>query len=485
MHVGALRGVIIHDLVHQALKDAKVKSHFTYIIDDMDPMDDLPVYLSKAKYEKYMGVPLKSIPAPKGDGSYSDYFAAEFIKVFNRLGASPEILYSSKLYEEGKLDKFIKLALDNAEKIQEIYEKISGSRRPKDFVPFQPICEKCGKIGTSIASVWDGKFVSYECSDEKVSWANGCSYRGKVSPFGGSGKLPWRVEWPAKWAVLGVTVEGEGKDHASKGGTRETANVIAKEIFDWDPPYDIPYEHILFGGKKMSSSKGVGASALEVSEVLPPEVLRFLMVKVRSMQHLEFDPSLEHTIPDLFDEFDTARTSKDPDLKRIYELSLVDKRVGKYFVLRFRDLVNLVQIPNIDLVKESEKKKDGALTKDEKELFEERIKYVKIYLDRFAPEEVKFAVRKELPKEIKVLSKEQKEFLSKLTNLVTSAKDAEKFQNDIYQTGKDLGLTSSETFKAIYTALLGKGFGPKAAWLILSLNRDFDKKRFMEASGVG
>jgi len=481
VHVGALRGIIIHDLVHRALKAAKVKSHFTYIIDDMDPMDDLPVYLSKAKYEKYMGVPLKNIPAPEGSGSYSDYFAAEFIKVFNRLGADPEILYSSKLYEKGNLDKFIKLVLDNAEKIQEIYEKISGSRRPKDFIPFQPICEKCGKIGTSVASSWDGKFVSYECSDEKVSWAKGCGYKGKVSPFGGKGKLPWRVEWPAKWAALGVTVEGEGKDHASKGGTRDTANVIAREIFDYSPPYDIPYEHILFGGKKMSSSKGVGASALEVSEVLPPEVLRFLMVRVRSMQHLEFDPSLEHTIPDLFDEFDSARTSEDPDLKRIYELSLIDEGPGKYFILRFRDLVNLVQIPNIELVKESEKKKDGALTKAEKELLEERIKYVKIYLDRFAPQEVKFTVKEELPKEIKTLNKKQKEFLSKLAKLITSAKDAEKFQNNIYQTGKDLGLTSSETFKAIYTALLGKESGPKAAWLILSLDKDFVVKRLKEA----
>src|SRR3989337_2346270 len=154
VHVGALRGIIIHDLVHRALKAAKVKSHFTYIIDDIDPMDGLPVYLPKAKYEKYMGVPLKNIPAPEGSGSYSDYFAAEFIKVFNRLGADPEILYSSKLYE-----------------------KISGSRRPKDFIPFQPICEKCGKIGTSVASSWDGKFVSYECSDEKVSWAKGCGYK--------------------------------------------------------------------------------------------------------------------------------------------------------------------------------------------------------------------------------------------------------------------------------------------------------------------
>jgi lysyl-tRNA synthetase class 1 len=73
VHVGALRGVIIHDLVHKSLIDKGVKSRYTYIFDDFDPMDDLPAYLPKEKYEKYMGVPLKDIPAPEGRGSYAKY----------------------------------------------------------------------------------------------------------------------------------------------------------------------------------------------------------------------------------------------------------------------------------------------------------------------------------------------------------------------------------------------------------------------------
>ncbi|OGY27024.1 MAG: lysine--tRNA ligase [Candidatus Woykebacteria bacterium RBG_16_43_9] len=482
VHVGALRGVIIHDLVYKVLQDAKVKSRYTFIIDDLDPMDDLPAYLSKDKYGKYMGTPLKNIPAPDGKGSYAEHYAREFIGVFNKLGANPEILWNSQLYEEGKLNKQIQLALDNAEKIQQIYEKIAGSRRPRDFIPFQPICEACGKIGTTVATDWDRKYVHYECQESKVDWAKGCGHSGKVDPFGGSGKLPWRVEWPAKWAALGVTVEGEGKDHASRGGSRDTANTIAKEIFKYDPPYDIPYEHFLLSGKKMSSSKGVGTSAIEVAEILPPELVRFLMVRPRPMQHIDFNPELEHTIPKLFDDFDIARTSKDPDLQRIWQLSVIGGQPREYFVPRFADLLNWVQMPNVDLGKETEKKKGNKLTKEDREALEQRVKYVKIYLNRFAPDNIKFSVKDALPKEAKLLTEKQKEMLLKVNDLLEDAKDPEDFQNTVYKVGKELGLSSADTFKAIYRALLGKESGPKAAWLILSLDKVFVKKRFEQVS---
>jgi lysyl-tRNA synthetase class 1 len=483
VHVGALRGVIIHDLALKALQSAKLNCRYTFVIDDLDPMDDLPVYLPKGKYEKYMGVPLKDIPAPSGSGSYAAYYANEFIEVFNKLGAKPEILWSSKLYGEGKLDKQIKLALDNADKIQKIYEKISGSKRPRDYIPFQPICEKCGRISTTIAVGWDGKYVSYECQENRVAWAVGCNYKGKVGPFGGTGKMPFRVEWPAKWAALGVTVEGEGKDHASKGGTRDTANEICREIFGYDPPFDIPYEHFLLSGKKMSSSKGVGVSATEVAEILPPEVLRFLMVRPRPMQHIDFNPEEPHTIPKLFDDFDFAGGSKEADLQRIFELSQVTGTQNKCFVPRFRDLINWVQMPNVDIASQAEEIKGSKLTTEDKQALEERVKYVKIYLDRFAPEQVKFAVKEKLPQEAESLTQEQKESLMKVADLIEKGKDPEKFQNEIYQVGKELGVASSETFRAIYLALLGKESGPKAAWLVLSLDKEFIIKRFKEVTG--
>ncbi len=485
VHVGALRGVIIHDLVFKALQGVKLNSRYTFVIDDLDPMDGLPVYLPKEKYSKYMGVPLKNIPAPSGSGSYAAYYADEFIKVFSKLSARPEILWSSKLYKEGKLDKQIKLALDNADKIQEIYEKVSGSKRPRDYIPFQPICEKCGKIGTTSVTGWDRKHVSYECLENKVDWAQGCGHKGKVSPFSGTGKMPFRVEWPAKWAALGVTIEGEGKDHASKGGTRDTANVICREIFDYEPPLDIPYEHFLLSGKKMSSSKGVGVSAAEVVEILPPELLRFLMARPRPMQHIDFNPEEPYTIPKLFDDFDLAGGSKEADLQRIFELSQVTGTQKKYFVPRFRDLVNWVQMPNVDIASQAEEIKGSKLTSEDKQALEKRAGYVKIYLERFAPEEIKFSVKEKLPQEAKVLTTDQRKLLLRIADLAEKAKDPEEFQNEIYRVGKELGVASSDTFKAIYLLLLGKESGPKAAWLILSLDKEFIMKRFKEVAGDG
>ena len=93
VHVGALRGVVIHDLVFKALKDAGVKTKYTYIFDNHDPMDSLPVYLPKEKFEKYLGMPLYKIPSPElGFDNYAQFYAEEFMSVFNAIGCHPEII---------------------------------------------------------------------------------------------------------------------------------------------------------------------------------------------------------------------------------------------------------------------------------------------------------------------------------------------------------------------------------------------------------
>lgn len=491
IHVGALLGVLIHDFVHKSLLEKELKSRYTFGIDDFDPMDSLPTYLPKEKYEKYMGAPLKDIPAPEGGGSYAEFYANEFIEVFNRLGAEPEIIWSSKLYEAGKFDESIKTALDNAEKIQEIYHEVSGSKKEKNWLPFNPVCPKCGKIGTTKSISWDGREVEFSCEVGMVEWAKGCGYKGKITPFGGAGKMPYKVEWPAKWFSLGVTVEGEGKDHSSKGGTRDVSNHIAKEVFKTEPPYDIPYEHFLLSGKKMSSSKGVGATAADMAEILPPSVLRFLMARTRPSQHTDFNPEDERTVPALFDEYDRGQRAffekGDPDLARTWQASIVEHRtsnIDHQFMMRFSQVVNLIQMPGVDIEKESEKVKGVKLTEEEKDSLRERVKYAKIWLENFAPDEVKFRISEKLPPEAKKLSLDQKRFLEKLADEVGDAKDPEKFQNEIYQLGKEHGLSSTNTFKAIYTAILGKESGPKAAQLILGLDKEFVNKRLLEVAKV-
>ena len=57
-----------------------------------------------------------------------------------------------------------------------------------------------------------------------------CGHTGRSDVRKDQGKLPWRIEWPAKWKILGVTVEPFGKDHGAPGGSYDTGKAIAEKI---------------------------------------------------------------------------------------------------------------------------------------------------------------------------------------------------------------------------------------------------------------
>lgn len=486
-HVGSVRGPLVHDMVFKALRDASQKAKWTYIMNDFDPIDGLPPELME-KFKDYLGVPLRVVPSPEKDfDSFADYFAKDFQKVLRELGVEAEFLSSWDMYHEGKFNDVIKIALDNSEKIQDIYQKVSGSqKREKGWLPLQVICEKCGKLGTTRVHQWDGKTVAYTCEPEMVKWAKGCGNVSRISPFDGNGKLPWKVDWPAHWKVLGITIEGAGKDHSSAGGSRDIAKALCKEVFNYLNPFNIPYEFFLIGGKKMASSKGLGLKARELTDLLPPEIGRFLFVRTEYKRAVEFDPFGTMAIPVLFDEYqkcaDAYFNKKNEDLARSFELSQIARppanslagevgrgKMQKPPQVRFSVLAQWVQMPNM----EEEIKKEGL---------EVWARYAKNWVEKYAPESEKFTIQKELPSQAKNLSKEQKELLRKIAGELDKKWTGEDFQTKIYDIGKELGLNGKEAFAAVYLSLLGKDHGPKAAWLILSLDKEFVSERFKEAS---
>jgi lysyl-tRNA synthetase class 1 len=101
----------------------------------------------KDEYSKYLGMSLKMIPSPDPNfKNMADYFAADFTDSLKSLGVEARFISSWELYHQGRFDEVIKLALDNSEKIQDIYQKVSGSaKKEKGWLPFQVICEKCQK----------------------------------------------------------------------------------------------------------------------------------------------------------------------------------------------------------------------------------------------------------------------------------------------------------------------------------------------------
>lgn len=483
IHVGALRGVVIHDLLYKVLEENDINVTFSYVFNDMDPMDAIPSYLDYEKWEPFAGKPLFQVPSPeKGFDNYAKYFAQEFIDVFESINCHPQIIWSSKLYTSGKMNEVIKQGLDNANIIRDIYAKIAKAPKPDAWYPFQVICEKCGKIGTTQVTNWDGEKVEYECKEQMVAWAKGCGNKGKISPFNGNGKFLWKVDWPAHWKVIGITVEGSGKDHMSSGGSYDMSSNISKDVFKYEPVYAPAYEWFTIGGRKMSSSKGIGVSAKEVSQILPPEVFRFLIVRTPIGTHLDFNPYGD-TILNLFDDYDRCLNAhfdkienKIPegkqgevllDFARIIELSevrpLPEKRI---FIPRFRTVVNAIK-NKTDVLSFFEKQKGDKLTNDEKEILEERTVFAEVYLQNYS-QDINQPVKTE-PVVSDELTDVQKKFIKDLTTNLKKLKSQERdeIQLAVFDTLKKGGYKPKEVFSVFYQTLIGQNAGPRAADILL------------------
>ncbi len=489
IHVGSLRGVIVHDLIYKALKKIGVNTKFSYVFNDMDPMDGMPTYLDKNKWGKYMGVPLYKIPPPeKGFKSFADYFASEFISVFNSLNCYPQIIWSSELHRTGKMNEVIKLILDKADVVRNIYKKVVKKERPSNWFPYNPICEKCGKIGTTSVYQWDGKYVYYRCEPRMVEWATGCGHEGKIEPINENGKLVWKLDWPAHWKVIGITIESSGKDHMSAGGSYDMGVHFCHEVLGTEPPDALGgYEWFTIGGKKMSSSKGIGSSAKEVSQILPPDVFRFMQVRTPIRTHLDFNPYGD-TILNLFDDYDRClhayflklenKLPKDKagevtsDYARIIELSEVNPLPKKRLYLpRFRTIANLIKAKNNNFTTFFETQKKAELTDEEKEVLKERIKYAHIYLEKYSQDKINSTTTKTFTP-----SDTQKQFLLQSFNRLkslTKKGNKEQIQQIVFECIKTFGIKPKDAFEAIYQTLTGKPFGPKIGELIINLG--FDK----------
>jgi lysyl-tRNA synthetase class 1 len=490
VHVGSMRGAAVHGTLFEALNDAGVPAVFKWEHNDFDPMDDIPVYLDRATYEPHLGKPLKYIPSPEpGFASYAEYFAEEFQKVIEAAGWHPEFYWGSSLYENGEMDGVIREALEHAQDIVRIYREVSGSRREDAWLPINVICPQCGKVTTTEASDFDSKTVEVHCRPDKAPYTKGCDFRGRVSPFGGKAKLPWKVEWPAKWKVVGVMLEGAGKDHSTKGGSRDVASHISTEVFKYEPPFDAPYEFFLVGGRKMSSSKGRGSAAGEISALVPTKIFRLALIGKDISQQVNFDPEGD-TIPVLFDQYDKLAegywTGVKDDYARLFEF-LHPGRVmpEKMFLMRFSQVAFVAQMPHMDLYKEAEGLKGSALTDAEKAELDERATYAKKWLELYAPEKFVFELQKTLPEAAQNLNENQKKAFVALREFIESAAampSGEDLHAKLHALKEEVPIAPAELFGAIYQTFLGKQQGPKAGWFLSVLDKEFVLERLREAS---
>jgi lysyl-tRNA synthetase class 1 len=323
-----------------------------------------------------------------------------------------------------------------------------------------------------------------------------------VSPLGGRAKLPWNLEWAAKWGLLGVTIEGCGKDLATAGGSRDRSDAISREVFEVEPPRNVAYEFLNVGGKKMSTSKGQGVAAHTIAEVLPPEQLRFLFLRPRPSQVIEFDPEGD-TIPRLFDEFDriaAATAGREvkgelpADHERVFAYSLVSggatdsdvAAAAAAFRPAFAHLALLLQIPGVDIAERMQAEKGAPLTEREAAVLVERTASARAWLDSYAPERARLVIRHDaVPDEVAALDAAQRGYLGALAAAAgaESPRSGDAWQALIFRIAGETELPSGRAFGALYAAFLGRTNGPRAGWLLASLEPAFVVERLRAAAG--
>lgn len=489
-HVGSLRGPVIHDLLRRSALDAGRRARFLYGNDDMDAMDAVPPGLSPEKYRPWLGKPLCDVPAPDGSSrSYARYFFDEFLQAQRLLGVTPEPYGMSDLYRSGRMNAVIRALLEAAEELRAIYLEVSQSRRDETWVPFSPICENCGRIAMTRVHCFDGQRVHYRCEPDAMDYARGCGHEGAVAPWDGAGKLPWKLEWAARWQVLGVNLEGAGIDHSIAGGARDAAEAIARRVFGAEPPANLPYEFLLLEGGKMSSSKGIGLSARGATEALPAQQLRWLQVRTRPRTAINFNLEGD-AIPRLFDDHDVAAEryrdgTAEPWRRRQFELAQIehgaDPPVG--YRPRFAHVVTIAQIPGMDAGRHFASHKGAPLSDAERRELRERMAYAPLWLERFAPEKARFQVQESLPPESEGLDDDQRRFLASFLRWFDAADEpaGADIHAEIMSLARREQGSAGYAFRALYAIFLGRNSGPRAGELLAALERDFVLNRLREA----
>lgn len=530
IEINNVREAVTADAIYKALLAGGENVDLICIVHNLDPLQKVHSFLPES-YDEHVGKPISEVPCPCGNcANYAEHFLKPSLEILNRIGINPRICRTDEMYRAGRCSEAITTALINRNSIVRMLEELSGKAAESDWSPFNPICDECGMITKTKVTGFspEAKTVDYTCA---------CGHSGTV-PVAGGGKLTWSVEWPAFWAVLGITIEAFGKDHASKDGSYDIGKRIAKEIYGHKTFYPVVCEQIMPGRhrrvnlpkKGIVSAVEAAAQASDFLAVMPPEFLRYLIIRTKPQKQINFDPG--KTFLALMDEYERLRVQlreEDPLLgafeRRICELSRLTGICQSQ--IPFKQMATIYQVARGDFDQIFKIVKRSSFSSENEKCIKELTDRASLWLELYAPPFMKFNVKETVPVQAATLSKLQKAFLSTFAALIKAREKLSGEDNNntvlfsdpnpsgyeyhklIYSAAEDgselnrgiaekinaqvtppqvdsrevaLQIDPRDLFKAIYISILGQSSGPRAGWFLSSFEKEFLVKRFEEAS---
>lgn len=489
IHFGNFRDVMTAATVHHALLDAGKESRLIMSWDNYDRFRKVPDSID-AGFEKYIGLPLTSVPDPLGEyESYAARFENQFQKAVEELGIEMDYIYQTGEYQSGRYDDAIISALQNRAEIADVLlsymsnkgkaaKGIDPVEYKEKFFPISIYSRFSGKDSTKILEYDGESSVTYKCFDsDEIETVDLREAR--------IAKLAWKIDWPMRWKAEGVVFEPGGSDHASPGGSFDVASKISNKIYESVPPVFVGYSFIGLRGLdgKMSGSAGGAVTPSKLLEIYEPEVLRWLYQRKTPDQ--PFDLAFDTEVYRQYDEFDRAISSSIEGELQGAQQGAVAASLGKKDIqqlaspIPFKQAVALGQIAQWDEERVTEL---SELTGQNysSDSISTRLAKARSWLQTYNEDKIIKLLSSRDTTYCENLSEEAKGHISALhAALLEEGQSIEELESVVYAIPKVAELTKKENsvrqrafFKDVYNLLVGCDTGPRLSTFLWATERD-------------
>ncbi|RQG94405.1 lysine--tRNA ligase [Natrarchaeobius chitinivorans] len=491
-HLGNVNEIMRGYYVAEVLRERGHDVRQVFTADDRDPLRKLPRTLCDLEGNlvdlgevdagalgRNLGAPYTDIPDPFGCcDSYGEHFSTIIQDSADAVDVPIELISNTELYETGAFDEMTRYVLENRDRAREVLADYQD-KVDDDYVPFNPICEECGKITETVTGVdLEGEpSVEYRCTDMDAGERpiDGCGHEGTATLR--EGKMPWRFEWPTQWEILGVDFEPFGKDHAE--GSWPSGQDVARNVLEIEPPVPMVYEWFTLDGEPFSSSEGNVVLVSDVLELLESEVLRYFFAKDPAKAR---DFSIER-LDQLVDEFDRLEAvyfdevDADEDetafAKRVYPLVVEEPREERIRLpYTFAAVLGMTDDPDL---REEIARREGHVPDDAPGWAVEgalaRVEQARNWARRTGNEFDYELKRREIPDH--EFDDATEDALAELADYIEEGHDPDEIQGEIYETAKRHDVDVGDFFGAGYRLFFDEEQGPKLGPFLAKVDREF------------